>query len=120
MVAKESGSATHFLDVFERGGPVFDASDLRRVDHQFPIFDVNAKIVHFRLEELALCWFEVQRVLLQYVKEHMTYFRVEVFLVEGGHGDYVVHVMPKQAGVPGIDWAEDFVKHPCECGWCVA
>src|SRR5712672_34436 len=120
MVAKESGSATHFLDVFERGGPVFDASDLRRVNHQFPIFDVNAKVVHFRLEELAFCWFEVQRVLLQYVKEHMTYFRVEVFLVEGGHNDNVVHIMPKHSRVPGIDWAEDFVKHPSKSGRGVA
>src|SRR5712675_2349416 len=80
------------------------------------IFDVNAEVVHFCLEELTFHWFQVQRVLLQYVKEHMTYFRVEVLLVEGGHDDYVIHVMPKQARVPGIDWAEDFVTHPCECG----
>src|SRR5712672_4148349 len=110
----------HFLDIFECGGPVFDASDLRRVDHQFPILDMYSEVVHFSLEELAFCWFQVQRVLLQYVKEHMTYFRVEVLLIEGGHDDYVVHVMTKQARIPGIYWAEDFIEHPSKGGRGVA
>jgi len=65
-----------FFDGVESGGPIGDARNFCRVDHQFSFLDANSEIVYLHLEEFTFCWFEEELVPFQEIKEHMTDFFV--------------------------------------------